>query len=523
MKIIFNKLGILLVALFAVNTASAQSTGTSKATYFLMALGVFVVFYLIYFFVERVFRAKPVFAPSIPAFAKGKEVKILTKGHDIKLKGEATEKLEPAKDVRTFALQPPNFIGISPIPKLAVEQGSHVKAGDVIFFDKKRPAIKYVAPVSGEVIAVNRGARRAIEEVVISSDKQLDYKAFSDFDLKTSSREALVDYLLESGVWPMIIQRPFDIVPEPTDVPRDIFISTFDTAPLAPDLNFVVEGKGKAFQKGLDVLNRLTEGKVYLGLNAKGKEAPSKVFSEAKGVDLRWFHGKHPAGNVGIQIHHIKPIGPKDKVWTLGVQDVITLGTLFIEKRFDAERIVAITGKEVKKPSYVKTHLGANVGELMKNRLEEDHVRLISGDVLSGQAKSANDFLDFHDDQLSVIEEGDYFEAFGWLVAGSARPTATKAFVTSFLPKKAYKVDTNIHGEKRAFVMTGQYADLLPMNIFPQLLMKAIIVNDYEQMEGLGLHELTEEDVALCEFACTSKQSLQNILRQGLDMMREDS
>lgn len=319
----------------------------------------------------------------------------------------------------------------------------------------------------------------------------------------------------------MLRQRPYDIVADASQVPDNIFISTFDTAPLAPDLNFVVKGRETAFQKGLDVLAKLTKGSVYLGLSANGGTPPSSTFTDAKGVKIRWFRGKHPAGNVGVQIHHTAPISPKSHVWTLGVQEVITLGALFTERRFNAERIIALTGAELTAPKYVRTYAGANIGELLKGNISGENVRIISGDVLSGQKKEQENFLNYYDDQITVISEGDYFQVFGWLMPDLASPSASKALPSWIFPNTSYRVDTNMKGEKRAFVVTGQYEDVLPMDIYPQHLMKAILTNDYEKMEGLGIHELIEEDVALCEFVCTSKQHLQQILRKGLDMMHE--
>ena len=461
------------------------------------------------------------FSTSNPKYVGNAQVKKLRQGFTINLEGEAQTVVNNGY-ASTFAVQPPNFRGIAPIPRVTVDIGGNVKAGDVMFHDKKVTDIKYVAPVSGEVIALNRGDRRAITEVVILADKEQQFKELPAFDLENSNREQLAQYLMETGGWTLFRHRPFDTVPEVHDVPRDIFISTFDTAPLAPDLNFTVEGNGEAFQKGLDVLGKLTSGNVHLGLNAGGENPPSSIFTEAEGVEKHWFSGQHPTGNVGIQIHHIAPITPKCSVWTLGVQEVITLGRIFTEGRWNTERLVALTGGELKNPCYVRTYPGANIGDLVKGDLANEHSRLISGDVLSGQKKGKENFLNFYDDQVTVIEEGDYYEMFGWLLAGKAVPTASPSMPTSVIfPDTKYKADTNTHGEKRAFVVTGQYESVLPMDIYPQHLMKAVLTNDYERMEGLGIHELIEEDVALCEFVCTSKQPLQQILRTGLDMMNE--
>jgi Na+-transporting NADH:ubiquinone oxidoreductase subunit A len=457
-----------------------------------------------------------------PQFVGKASVKSLKKGHDIMLEGQPGGKVQSAS-VQTFALQAPDFQGISPLPKLEVEVGSSVLAGDPLFFDKAQPQVKFAAPISGEVIAINRGDKRAITEVVILADKTQKSREIKNLPaLDKANRSAIIEFLCEYGAMPLIRQRPYNMVADPAVVPANIFISTFDTAPLAPDLNLVVEGRGAAFQAGLNVLSCLTDGHVYLGLNAA--EQPSSVFLQATGVEKVWFKGKHPAGNVGVQIHHIQPIRGSQKVWTLGVQEVITIGTLFSEKKYDTERVVAIGGSEVSKPGYVRTHLGASLSDLLKGQIGEDSskLRIISGDVLSGKAKNATQFLGTFDDQLTVIPEGDDYDMFGWLLPSKAIPSASKTYLTTLFKDLRFAADTNTRGEKRAFVVTGQYENLLPMDIYPQHLMKSIIIGDVERMQGLGIHELVEEDVALCEFACTSKQPLQKILRDGIQLMQKE-
>ncbi len=463
------------------------------------------------------------FRPKLPSYAEHEPVHVLKRGHDIALEGEAKAEIDESVQATTYAVQPFNFIGISPIPKLLVEEGNEVKAGDPIFFDKSMPDMKWVAPVSGEVIAIERGAKRAITAVTILADKEQQYRQLEAFDLENAKREDLVSYLMDTGAWTLFRQRPFNTVVNPNEVPRDIFISTFDTAPLAPDLNLVVEGREAAFQKGLDALRHLTSGSVYLGLDAREGHQPHAAFAEAEGVEKRWFHGKHPAGNVGVQIHHIKPVSLNSKVWTLGVQEVITLGKIFLEQRFDAERVVALTGAELKAPKYVRTKIGARISELLKDNLANDHVRYISGDVLSGERKLEDQFLNFYDDQITVVEEGDDYQLFGWLLPSFNTPSVSNTFPSALIPDMKFKAETNTHGERRAFVVTGNYEAVTPMDVYPQELMKSILIGDFEKMEGLGLPELVEEDVALCEFVCVSKQPVQQILRQGLDNMREQS
>lgn len=458
--------------------------------------------------------------PKLPAYAAQQKVHVLKQGHDILLVGEAANKVEKGNATH-FAAQPQNFIGMSPIPKVTVEVGDTVKAGDVLFFDKKRPEIMHTSPVSGKVTEVTRGEKRSIARIVILADKEQQSKAFNAPDLATASREDLVKFLLESGVWTMIRQRPYNVTPAPADLPRNIFVSTFNTSPNAPDTNILVAGRETAFQKGLDVLNSLTTGTVHLGVTAKGEDTPSAAFTNATGVTTNYFHGKHPAGNVGIQIHHIAPMAASDKAWTMGVQEVISLGNLFLTGQYDASRLVALTGKEFTDNKYVRTYLGANIGELTKGNLAGENYRLVSGDVLSGKSTSEDGYINFFDDQLTVLEEGNVYEMFGWLLPLSPRPTISGTFPNFLYPEHKFEPTTNTHGEKRAFVVTGEYESVLPMDIYPQHVFKSIIVNDFERMEGLGAYELVEEDVALCEFVCTSKQPLQEILREGLEVMRE--
>lgn len=536
-------LSLLLLSLFGSNTLSAQGfSGKQIFVTSLVVLGVLVFLWVILMIAENLMQIEAkkmgaetvkgkfslipgmakIFKKSVPEYVGNHRFFNLTRGFDIKLQGSAETVMSSGLGANTFAIKPPDFHGISPIPKVVVEVGQEVKAGEVIFFDKKRPDINYVAPVSGEVVAINRGAKRSIAEVVILADKDQKSLKFQVPDPANSTEEEIIAFLKQSGLWVLLNERPYDLVPGETK-PKNIFISTFDTAPMAPDLNYVMHGREKAFQKGLDVLARLTEGKVYLGLSANGSEAPSSVFMNAQNVEKVFFRGKHPAGNVGIQIHHIAPIRRHDIVWTLGVQEVAQMGEMFLSGSYDASRIISINGNDILNPGYVKTYQGANVGELLKGQLKLDNQRFISGDPLSG-SKIANDgFLSFHDDQVSIIEEGDEFEMFGWLLPLTPRPSASGTFPNFLFKNYAFEANTNTHGEKRAFVMTGQYEDVLPMEIYPQQLMKAVMNGDIEKMEGLGINELTEEDLALCEFVCTSKMPLQSILREGLEMMREQA
>jgi Na+-transporting NADH:ubiquinone oxidoreductase subunit A len=459
--------------------------------------------------------------PKRPSFAVGNSYHHFKKGHDILLEGKAEGNVTIAS-VSRFAIRPADFRGMSPIPKVEVEVGAEIKAGDVLFYDKKRPEIQYVAPVSGEVVDIRRGEKRSIAEVVILADKELKYKKVTVPNFQNCDRNELVAFMTSNGLWPLINERPFDVVPLPATIPVNIFISTFDTAPLAPDSNVVIAGNEEAFQLGLSVLGKLTSGKVHLGLDARGNTIPSPAFSGALGVEKHWFSGPHPSGNVGVHIHHVAPIKGHNKVWTLGIQEVVTIGKMFMTGEYHADRVVALTGSELESPKYVKTYQGASMGDLLKGNVKEENNRIVSGDVLSGKQESMQGFLGFRDDQVTVLKEGNYYEMFGWLLPLAPRPSVSGT-IPSYGKGHKFAVDTNTHGEKRAFVVTGQYESVLPMDIYPQHVMKAILTNNIERMEGLGLSELSEEDVALCEFVCTSKNPVQSILRQGLEILKEQS
>ena len=440
----------------------------------------------------------------------------LSRGFDIRLLGSPEQGLLEAKNSRLFALKPTDVVGIGPIPKLHKAIGDRVLAGEPLFFDKGSPRIQFGSPVSGDVVEIRRGPKRAITEVVIAVDAEVAFHQFEKLDVASCSREQAVDLMLNSGAWTLLKQRPFNTLADPEATPRDIFVSCFDTAPLAPDHNMLIKGKESAFQKGLSVLNKLTSGGVHLGVGPESAD----VFTKADGVNVTSFSGPHPAGNVGVQIHHLAPINKGDVVWTLKPQDVAIIGKLFSDGVFDAERTVAVTGDKTKKTGYVKTRIGASVEPMLADNLKHDHVRCISGNALSGTQIEKDGFLGLYDDQITVLEEGDKPEFLGWLIPSYKRPSLSRTFPSFLRPNKEYHVNTNNHGEERAYVMSQQYEKVLPMDLHPQYLIKSILYGDFEQMEGLGIYEVVEEDLALCEFVCTSKQPVQQILRAGLDLVR---
>jgi Na+-transporting NADH:ubiquinone oxidoreductase subunit A len=445
----------------------------------------------------------------------------LKKGFDINLAGKAEKKVEAFPMVKTFAIKPTDFLGMER-PKVLVKEGDTVKAGTPILFDKKMEKVQFVAPVSGEVVEIKRGEKRKLLEIKILADSEIEFESFeklTDGDIQAASREKLIDHMTQSGVWPQIIQRPFGVIANPADEPKAIYISGFDSHPLAPDYELLFKGQEKAFQTGVDVLKKLTKGKVYLGLRAEG--AVPAAFATVKGAELNKFSGPHPAGNVGVQIHHIDPINKGDIVWTVSPFGVAQIGKLFLNGIYDASKIIALTGSELKKAVYVNTYLGACVDSFVAGNTKSDHVRVISGNVLTGRKVNADGYLGYYDHQITVIPEGDYEEFLGWIKPSTTKLSFHKAIgMLSFLNKdKEYIVDTNTHGEERPFVVSGAFEKVTPMDILPTYLFKAIHAEDYDEMEELGIYELVEEDVALCEFIDPSKNEIQALLRSGIELL----
>lgn len=446
----------------------------------------------------------------------------LTRGFDIKIEGAPAKKINNTFTSKTFSIKPIDFHGLAPIPKLLVAEGDGVLAGDRLFFDKQNDNIFYTAPVSGEVIEIRRGEKRSIVEIVILADQVMKYRQWDKADVNSISNTEIIDRMLDSGAWHFLKQRPYDIAANPKEEPKAIFISGFDSAPLAPDYNFIMEGKQFDFQNGIKILSKLTKGKIHLCLSSDHK--PCDTFDYAKGVEVHWFSGPHPAGNAGIQIHHIDPINKGDTIWYINPQDVANLGKLFTEGIYQPERTVAYAGPELVHTGYIKTLQGANISEIIKNNLKNTHVRFISGNVLTGKKIEANGHLGYYDHLLTVIEEGDQPELFGWLIPAYPRPTKSSAFLAYMNEAPSgFRVNTGMHGEERAYVVTGQYESVLPMDIYPVNLVKAIMARDFDLMEGLGIYEVSEEDFALCEFVCTSKIEVQEIIREGLDYVRSQN
>jgi Na+-transporting NADH:ubiquinone oxidoreductase subunit A len=441
----------------------------------------------------------------------------LKKGLDIRLKGQAEKTLNPEVLSSFYAVKPVDFPGLT--PKLNVKVGDKVLSGTPLFHDKLKPEIVFASPVSGTVTAISRGDRRKLLEVKVerSGDEYVD---FGKADPSVISREKIKEKLLKSGLWPVVRQRPYHIVANPADTPKAIFVSAFDTAPLAPDYNFIFDNSSEShFKTGLRTLKRLTDGSLHLAVN--GNTEPPAILKDAP-AEIARFSGPHPAGNVGIHIHHIDPVNKGEIAWYVNPQDVIAIGRLFEEGRYIHERIIALTGSEIIKPQYFKIRSGASVYPLLKENVKQGKARYISGNVLTGTKIEADGCLGFYDSQITVIPEGDYFEFFGWMMPGVDKFSFYKIFASKLFPKKEYNLDTNFHGGERAFVMTGQYEKVVPMDIYPMQLLKAILAEDIDMMENLGIYEIAEEDFALCEYICPSKIEIQSIVRKGLDLMAKE-
>ena len=441
----------------------------------------------------------------------------IRKGFDIRLIGEA-EKTIKELETNRYALKPTDFIGI--FPKLLIKEGEEVKAGSPVFFDKYRDNIVFTSPVSGKISEIRRGAKRVLLEIIINADPDISYIDFEKENPNDLTRELIIEKMLKSGVWPLIRQRPYSVIADPADNPKAIFISAFDTSPLAPDYDMIVHRQGDIFQTGLDAIAKLTSGKVHL--NLKADNPSSRVFSKSKNVQINEFTGPHPAGNVSIQINHIDPINKGDIVWYLYPQDVLTIGRLFIEGKFDASRMIALTGSEILKPRYYKTHIGASIEGMIEDNVTDIKKRFISGNVLTGSKIESRGFVGFYDSQVTVIPEGDHYEFLGWGLPNCNKFSFYRSFCSWMTPNKKFRIDTNINGGVRAFVMTGQFEKVFPMNIYPMQLIKAILIEDIDLMENLGIYEVDEEDFALCEFISTSKIEIQSIIRKGLDLMRKE-
>ena len=444
----------------------------------------------------------------------------LSKGFDINLIGEAVKTITTIKPPSSFAIKPTDFIGITR-PKLLKNVGDEVKAGTPILFDKLSDQVMYCSPVSGEIIEVVRGLKRRIEEIRILPDKKNIYvknKKFSSLEVNQLKKEDIIKSLTSSGVWPHIIQRPFGLVADPNSIPKAIHVSFFDSHPLAPSSEDLYKYDLEYIKSALRIISKLTDGKIHLNHNKDSIE-----YFSIDGYENNVFSGPHPSGNVGVQIHHIDAVNKEDIVWSTSPQGLIEIGKFFLEGIYDASKKICLVGSEVKNTQYYSCISGTSIMNILENNIKDGTQRIISGNILTGSSIGSKGYLGFYDSMVTVIPEGNSHEFLGWILPVINKLSFQRAFgLFSFLnPKKKYNLNTNTNGELRAFVQTGVFGKVLPMDILPTYLFKAILAEDYDEMEELGIYELVEEDVAICEFVDVSKNDLQKLLRKGLNLLKD--
>ena len=439
----------------------------------------------------------------------------IKKGLQIPLLGKSEETFRGSLTSEFVHVWPEDYQGIT--PRLNVKVDDTVKAGQALFHSKMYPEMMFASPVSGTVVAVNRGAKRRILDIVVKVDKEIEYVDFGKKDVAKMSAEEIKSSLLESGVWGFIKQRPYDIVANPTNAPRDIFVTGFDSAPIAASYDFIIDGQEKDLQTGLDALAKLTSGKVYLAISPATK---NKGLRDAKNVVITEFDGPHPAGNAGVHINHLAPVNKGETVWTLSALDVLFIGRLFNKGVVDLTRKIALTGSEVKQTGYYSMLIGTELTKLFAGNVAEGSLRYISGNVLTGTKIEANGALRATHSQVTVIPEGDDVHEFvGW---ASLSPNRYSSGNTYLQLKKGYRMDARVLGGPRAIIVSNEYEKVFPMDVMPEQLIKSTIAFNIDKMEQLGIYEVAPEDFALCEFVDTSKLEIQKIIRIGLDQLRKE-
>ena len=442
----------------------------------------------------------------------------LSKGLDMNLKGKAVKEKVTITRGSELALTPDAFVGMT--PKVVVKEGDMVKAGDALFVNKQYPDVKFASPVSGQVSAVIRGERRKVLCVKVKADQQQQYVDFGKKDVATLGGEAVKQALLEAGLFGYIDQLPYAISTNPETQPKAIFVSALRDKPLAADFEFELEGNENDFQTGLTALSKIA--KTYLGI---GSEQTATALTQAKDVEVNIFDGPCPAGNVGVQVNHLDPVNKGETVWTVDPSAVIFFGRLFNTGKVDLRRLIAVAGSEVERPVYVEAVVGDRVGDLLAGNLKEGrNLRIINGNVLTGKPCSLDDYVGAHSSEITVIPEGDDADEFlGWILPRFKQFSVNRSYFSWLCGKKSYALDARIKGGERHMIMSGEYDKVLPMDIYGEYLIKAIIAGDIDRQEALGIYEVSPEDFALAEFVDSSKLELQRIVREGLDVLRKEN
>ena len=443
----------------------------------------------------------------------------LRKGLDIKLKGRAKKQTMPLESSKLYAIVPDDFVGVT--PKMAVKAGDHVKAGETLFVNKNSEEVRFASPVSGTVKSIERGDRRKILYVSVEADDEQTFADFGTKDIQTLDGEGVKKALLEAGLFGYINQLPYAVSTTPDTEPKAIFVSALRDKPLQGDFEYELEGQGQAFQTGLTALSKIA--KVYLSI---GAQQNSKALTEAKNVELTVFDGPCPAGNVGVQVNHLSPVNKGEVVWTVDPTAVIFFGRLFQTGKVDLTRVVAVAGSKVKEPAYVKALVGTPIKDIVAGRLTAtEHVRILNGNPLTGTIAGDNAFLGAHTSEVVAMPEGDDVdEMAGWIMPRFNQFSTSRSYFSwLFGKKKEYDLDARIKGGKRNIIMSGEYDSVLPMDIYGEYLIKAIITGNIDKQEQLGIYEVSPEDFALAEFVDSSKQPLQQIVRNGLNTLRKEN
>ena len=439
---------------------------------------------------------------------------LISKGHDLRISGVPRNHYAELMPIKNVCVMPSEFRGVK--PKLLVKKDDKVKIGSPLFYDKSKPEVKWASPGCGTIKDIVFGARRVIEKIEIKLDGNdaLMNNEYNPSEIASLSKVEILENILNSNLFPLIRQRPFNKVPDPNVVPRDIFISILNTAPMSVNLEPVIDNNAKAFQAGIDALSRITSGSVYI--------SSGKTYNFKNAINQK-IEGPHPAGNVGIQIHHIKPLKPNDLVWTLNAQNVITIGNLFLTGKYNPMININIGGPGASNPQVCVANTGASISDILKNQSLNKPIRLVSGDVLTGKQINKTDYLGYYDTSISIISDEVDRPFMGMLSLGNSKTkySLTNTFLS--FGSQLFDFNTAQKGELRPMVPLGAWEKVLPMDIYPNHLYRSILAEDIEEMEELGIWECDDEDFALCSFACPSKIDVGKVIRQGLDLIEADS
>ncbi len=447
----------------------------------------------------------------------------IKKGQNLSIGGELEAVIERASQAKKVALLPTDFAGIK--WKLEVGVGDVVKIGSPLLASRLNPDLKLTSPGGGKVIEINRGDKRKLLEIVVEiadEEESREFETFTVNEIPKLERGSIVSTLLDSGLWSYLIQRPFSRIANPSALPKSIFINAMDTEPNCADKQLLIKNSGKSFEAGIEILKKLTEGKVYLCYDGNAKDVAREVIT-TQGVETHQFKGNHPAGNVGTHISKLDPIKKGDTVWHIDAEHLVLLGRFFLEGKIPTERIIAVGGTASTNRKYFKTRLGAPIEGIVQGKVTGREVRYISGGVLAGEKTNASAYLNHYRSTLTLIPEGHGKELAGWMKLGTDKPSLTRLFISSFLPPRKFTMNTKVNGEPRAIVATHIYDPLVALNVYTNFLVKACMAKDIERMEELGILECAPEDFSLCTYACISKIEVDSIIKEGLELVEKES